>query len=102
MICRAILPTSGPSKHARSPIELFCAGVVLGVEARAMLLGPLAALSLGRGFATVHKGRQPHDAEGRLVTRTTPPDDKHRASSLSSDAVFVGAIAQGGCCAHGA
>jgi adenine phosphoribosyltransferase len=65
------------------------AGVVLGIEARGMLLGPLAALSLGVGFATVHKGTQPDDAEGQLVTRTTPPDYKHRASSLSSDAVFV-------------
>jgi adenine phosphoribosyltransferase len=57
--------------------------VVLGIEAHGMLLGPLAALSLGVGFATVRKGDQPDDAQDPLLTRMTPPDYKDRALSLS-------------------
>ena len=57
--------------------------IVLGIEAHGMLLGPLAALSLGVGFATVHKGDQPRDVEDPLLARTTPPDYKHRALRLS-------------------
>lgn len=57
--------------------------VVLGIEAQGMLLGPLAALSLGVGFASVRKGDQPRDEQDPLLTRTTPPDYKDRALRLS-------------------
>jgi adenine phosphoribosyltransferase len=57
--------------------------VVVGIEAHGMLLGPLAALSLGVGFAIVRKGDQPDDTHDPLLSRTTPPDYKTRALTLS-------------------
>lgn len=48
-----------------------------------MLLGRLAALSLGVGFTLVRKSPQPNDAEDPLLTRTTPPDYKNRGLNLS-------------------
>jgi adenine phosphoribosyltransferase len=57
--------------------------VVVGIEAHGILLGPLTALSLEVGFAIVRKGDRPDDPEDRLITRTTPPDYKHRSLSLS-------------------
>lgn len=57
--------------------------VVVGIEAHGMLLGPLAATSLGVGFAVVRKGVQADDREDPLLRRTTPPDYKNRGLDLS-------------------
>ena len=71
--------------------------VVLGLESRGCLLGPLVALSLGVGFVEVRKNRRPASDSDAWLQRTTPPDyrDRHltlgfRSSLLTAaDAVLV-------------
>ncbi|MFL6120095.1 phosphoribosyltransferase family protein [Actinophytocola sp.] len=65
--------------------RLFADGrptVVLGLESRGCLLGPLVALSLGVGFVEVRKNpRQAGDSDAWL-RRTTPPDYRDRHLTL--------------------
>jgi adenine phosphoribosyltransferase len=57
--------------------------VVLGIEARGFLLGPLVATALGIGFVEVRKDLHPDDAGERLLRRTTPPDYEKRSLTLT-------------------
>ena len=52
--------------------------VVLGLESRGCLLGPLVALSLGVGFVEVRKDRVPATDSDAWYQRTTPPDYRDR------------------------
>ncbi|MEU2615599.1 phosphoribosyltransferase family protein [Micromonospora sp. NPDC007271] len=52
--------------------------VVLGVESRGSLLGPLVALALGVGFVEVRKDRTPSCDSDAWLHRTTPPDYRDR------------------------
>lgn len=47
--------------------------VVVGVEARGFVVGPLVASFLGVGFAEVRKNTHPNDAGEALLRRTMPP-----------------------------
>lgn len=87
---------SDPSSWWRSPGLLSAIGgalaelhreerasVVVGIEARGFLLGPLVALRLAVGFAEVRKGVHPEEAAERLLRRTTPPDYQGRSLILT-------------------
>ena len=71
--------------------------VVLGLDSRGSLVGPLVALHLGLGFVEVRKNRTPAGDNDQWVRRTTPPDyhDRHlelgfrRSLIRSSDRVLV-------------
>lgn len=57
--------------------------VVLGVETRGMLLGPLVAVHLGVGFAEVRKDDHPEHAAEKLWSHATPPDYQDRSLQLT-------------------
>ncbi|PWW59477.1 phosphoribosyltransferase family protein [Actinokineospora spheciospongiae] len=56
--------------------------VVIGVESRGSLLGPLVALDLGVGFVEVRKDRSPLADSDAWLRRTTPPDYRDRHLGL--------------------
>jgi adenine phosphoribosyltransferase len=56
--------------------------VVLGIESRGCLLGPLVALTLGVGFVEVRKDRAPSCDSDAWLQRTTPPDYRDRHLKL--------------------
>jgi adenine phosphoribosyltransferase len=56
--------------------------VVLGLESRGCLLGPLVALSLGVGFVEVRKDELPAADSDAWYRRTTPPDYRDRHLTL--------------------
>jgi adenine phosphoribosyltransferase len=71
--------------------------VVLGLDSRGSLVGPLVALHLGLGFVEVRKNRTPAGDSDQWIRRTTPPDyhDRHlelgfrRGLVRSSDHVLM-------------
>ncbi|MBF6330337.1 adenine phosphoribosyltransferase [Nocardia transvalensis] len=65
--------------------------VVLGLESRGCLLGPLVALSLGVGFVEVRKNRSPASDSDAWLRRTTPPDYRDRHLVLAFRKCLVGA-----------
>lgn len=65
--------------------RLFADGrptVVLGLESRGCLLGPLVALGLGVGFVEVRKDRAPASDSDAWLRQTTPPDYRDRHLTL--------------------
>jgi adenine phosphoribosyltransferase len=56
--------------------------VVLGLESRGCLLGPLVALALDVGFVEVRKNRTPSSDSDAWLQRTTPPDYRDRHLTL--------------------
>jgi adenine phosphoribosyltransferase len=57
--------------------------VVIGIEARGYLLGPLVAQHLEVGFVEVSKDLHPNDIGEALLRRTTPPDYNDRGLTLA-------------------
>ncbi|SER27985.1 phosphoribosyltransferase family protein [Actinokineospora terrae] len=85
------MPSADPTGWWREPSTLGQLGpalaalfvgerptVVLGVEARGFLLGPLVALALGVGFVEVRKDRGQLTDSDAWVSRTAPPDYRDR------------------------
>jgi adenine phosphoribosyltransferase len=64
--------------------------VVLGLESRGCLLGPLVALSLGVGFVEVRKDRAPAADSDAWYQRTTPPDYRDRHLTLGFRKALLG------------
>lgn len=56
--------------------------VVLGVETRGFLLGPLVAVTLGVGFVEVRKNPEQLSDSDAWLRRTTPPDYRDRQLTL--------------------
>jgi len=57
--------------------------IVVGIEARGFVIGPLAALALGVGFGEIRKNVHPDIARERLIRRTAPPDYLDRSITLT-------------------
>jgi adenine phosphoribosyltransferase len=66
--------------------------VVLGIESRGSLLGPLTAAALGVGFVEIRKEPSPATHSDAWLTATTPPDyrDRHLALSFARRLVRAG------------
>lgn len=56
--------------------------VVLGLESRGCLLGPLVALAMGVGFVEVRKDRAPSCDSDAWLRQATPPDYRDRHLTL--------------------
>jgi adenine phosphoribosyltransferase len=56
--------------------------VVLGVEARGFILGPLVAVTLGVSFVEVRKDPEQFSDSDAWLRRTTPPDYRDRQLTL--------------------
>jgi adenine phosphoribosyltransferase len=56
--------------------------VVLGIESRGCLLGPLVAVAFGVGFVEVRKDHSQLTHSDAWVRRDTPPDYRDRQSTL--------------------
>ncbi|WP_091383561.1 phosphoribosyltransferase family protein [Actinokineospora alba] len=56
--------------------------VVLGIESRGCLLGPLVAVAFGAGFVEVRKNPSPLADSDAWVRRDTPPDYRDRQLTL--------------------
>lgn len=56
--------------------------VVVGIQSRGYLLGPLAAVSLGVGFVEVQRDLAEDETGARVLLRTTPPDYAGRSIAL--------------------
>jgi adenine phosphoribosyltransferase len=83
-----LLPELGPALAG-----LFAGeqpSVVLGIESRGCLLGPLTALAFGAGFVEVRKDRGPSADSEPWVQRTTPPDYRDRQLRLGFPRSLVG------------
>ena len=63
--------------------------VVLGLDSRGSLVGPLVAVYLGVGFVEVRKNRVPATDSDLWIRRTTPPDyhDRHLELGFRRDLV---------------
>lgn len=75
-----LLATLGPALAA--PFENAGPTVVLGLQSRGCLLGPLVAAHLGLGFVEVRKDPIRSADSERLWERTTPPDYEDRQLRL--------------------
>ena len=64
--------------------------VVLGIESRGLLLGPLVAQHLDVGFVEVRKDEDPEDVGEPLLRRTTPPDYHQRGLILTMRRHLIG------------
>ncbi|WP_026423124.1 phosphoribosyltransferase family protein [Actinokineospora inagensis] len=64
--------------------------VVVGVESRGVLLGPLVALTLGVGFVEVRKDRPQLTDNEAWVRQVTPPDYRDRQLVLGFPQRLVG------------
>lgn len=83
-----LLATLGPALAG-----LFAADrptIVLGIESRGCLLGPLVAVALGVGFVEIRKGLGPSSDSDAWVHRTTPPDYRDRHLSLGLPTRLLG------------
>ena len=57
--------------------------VVVGVEARGFVVGPLVAVHLGVGFAEIRYDVHPEAVGEALLRRTTPPDFDNRSKRMT-------------------
>jgi adenine phosphoribosyltransferase len=64
--------------------------VVVGIESRGLLLGPLVAQHLDIGFVEVRKDEHPEDVGEPLLRRTTPPDYRKRGRMLTMRRHLIG------------
>jgi adenine phosphoribosyltransferase len=64
--------------------------VVMGIEARGFILGPLVAVSLDAGFVEVRKDPSAASDSDRWIRQATPPDYRDRVLTLGVRRDLIG------------